>query len=73
MQALIVDIRITADEYQKYYRVPGTVVTTRSRDGRRVQFPANILQGFISHSGIEGSFRIQFSNDGKFQSIEALN
>lgn len=72
MHSIIVDIRITADEYLKQYKLPNAVVVTQSRCGRRVKFPANILQKFVSYSGIDGSFRIQFSADGKMQSVEQL-
>lgn len=73
MQAIVVDVHITAEEYQKYYRQPGTVVNVRARDGRRVQFPANILQPYITHEGVIGAFRIVFDDEGKFQSLEKVD
>ena len=33
---------------------------------------ANILQRFVTHSGIRGSFRILFDAEGKFSGIERL-
>jgi hypothetical protein len=72
MRDIVVDITISADEYLKSYRHSGAVVTTRCRLGRRVQFPANILQRFVSHAGISGSFRICFNDAGKFVSVERL-
>jgi hypothetical protein len=72
MRTVLIDIFISADEYIKQYQFSGAVVSTRSRDGRSVQFPANILQRFISHTGINGSFRIQFDDSGKFIQIEKL-
>jgi hypothetical protein len=38
-----------------------------------VQFPANILSNYISHQGVAGNFRITFTNEGKFHSVEKLN
>ena len=72
MQSLIIDLKISAEEYVKQYQFPGAVVVTQSRDFRRVQFPANILQKFITHGGLAGSFLIQFDNAGKFKGIERV-
>lgn len=70
---LIVDVTITATEYLKTYQAPGAVVSTRSSDGRRVRFPANILQPFVTHSGIAGRFAIEFDQWAKFKSITKLD
>lgn len=70
MNEILVDLKISADEYIKQYRRPGYVVTTRARDGRRVRFPAEILRPFVDHQGIAGVFRIRFGSDGKLQQIE---
>ncbi|MEH6556528.1 MAG: DUF2835 domain-containing protein [Oceanicoccus sp.] len=69
---LIVDVTITATEYLKNYQVPGAVVSTQSCDGRRVRFPANILQPFVTHNGIDGRFAIEFDQQAKFKSIIKL-
>ena len=44
----------------------------RARDGRRVQFPANILKPFLLHSGIRGTFCIEFDAAGKFSGIRRV-
>ena len=72
MESIIVDISVPAEEYLKRYRYPGAMIATRSRDGRRVRFPANILQRFVTHTGISGSFEIHFDQQGKFLSIKRL-
>ena len=72
MGRLIVDISISADEFVKQYQFPGAVVSACSRDGRRVVFPANILQCFVTRAGVKGSFSIQFDSDGKFVQINKL-
>lgn len=69
---IVVDIVISADEYLKQYSYPTAIVTTQSRDGRRVRFPANILRPYVSHSGIRGIFRICFDSNGKFTAIDKL-
>lgn len=72
MHSIAVDLTITADEYLKHYQIGGAMVVTRSRDGRTVRFPANILQRFVTHSGVTGSFKIQFDPEGKFTAVERL-
>ncbi len=69
MNRVVIDIRITNEEYLKQYRSPNIMVSTLSRDGRSIQFPANILKPFVLHDGINGSFCIFFDSAGKFQSI----
>lgn len=73
MQIIIVDITIPADEFIRHYQVSGAVVATHSRDGRSVRFPASILQRFVSHEGIAGSFEITFTDAGKFASVRRLD
>jgi len=72
MHQIIIDISINKDEWLKIYRGQTNLVNAISRDGRSIQFPANILSKFTTHSGVQGSFVINFSQDGKFQSIVKL-
>lgn len=72
MNELIVDLRISSDEYLKLYRGISKTVSVRARDGRRVRFPANILQPWVSHGGIQGCFCIRFDDAGKLQEIRRL-
>ncbi|SIS60415.1 DUF2835 family protein [Neptunomonas antarctica] len=72
MNEIIVDIRISPDEYIKQYRIPGCMVSTHARDGRSVRFPADILQPFLLHTGIAGSFKIVFDLHGKFKTIDRI-
>ncbi|MBR9912654.1 MAG: DUF2835 domain-containing protein [Gammaproteobacteria bacterium] len=73
MPAVVVNLVIDAEEYQRMYAGTARVVTCRSVDGRRIQFPANILRRFVSLEGIRGRFLIHFSDEGRFQSIERLD
>ncbi|TNC88271.1 DUF2835 domain-containing protein [Thalassolituus sp.] len=71
-QEVIVDIYISADEYQRYYRGSASRVVATTSDGRTVQFPAGVLQRVVGHDGVRGRFAIRFSQAGKFESIERL-
>lgn len=72
MQQIIVDILISRDEWLRIYRGETNTVFAKSRDGRSLKFPANILTKYTTQNGINGSFVISFSDDGKFQSIIKL-
>lgn len=69
MPQLLIDLNISSDEYLKNYQLPGAVVVGRSRDGRSVRFPANILRPYVSRSGVIGSFIITFDQAGKFTGL----
>jgi len=51
-------LRITAEQYLDYYR--GTVrhVMVRCATGQTVQFPASLLQQFVTPEGITGHFAL---------------
>lgn len=69
---VVVDLNIPEEEYLRVYRGSARTVLAYSIDGRRVSLPANILQPFISHTGVQGRFRIRFDAQGRFSSIEKL-
>lgn len=72
-QAVIVEMHISAEEYLRYYKGSASTVFATAVDGRRVQFPAKILQGMVDHTGITGRFLISFNQEGKFENIERLS
>jgi len=47
-------------------------VICTAKDGRSVQFPANVLRQFLTHNGVYGEFEIFFSKDNRFSKIEKL-
>ncbi len=65
-----VALSISRDEYLKLYQVGRAVVSARSTDGRRVQFPAQALRPWVGHSGIQGKFRIYFDHQNRLSKIE---
>lgn len=72
MQQIIVDVAISPDEWIKLYQGTATDVHATARDGRSVRFPARILSRFYLRDGINGSFRIEFDDQGKFVRVERL-
>lgn len=69
---ITVDLAISADEFLRYYNGSARLVSAIATDGRRVQFPANVLQRVVSRDGVYGRFQIEFSHDGKFLNIVRL-
>ncbi|MBC52676.1 MAG: hypothetical protein CMQ34_02455 [Gammaproteobacteria bacterium] len=69
---LIVDLHISADEFLRHYQGAARHVSCRARDGRRVQFPTAILQRFVSHSGIHGSFKLELDDNNKLISVSQI-
>ena len=72
MRRVIIDLAISSDEYLKMYRGQARAVHARSRDGRKVHFPAKILVPFVEHDGIRGSFIIDYDDNNRFQQIQRL-
>jgi len=64
-----IQLDISTTEFQDYYANNVKNVIAISNDGRKVQFPANILQKFVSHSGIQGLFKLTVDSQSKFQSM----
>lgn len=71
MASIEVDVHIDAVELEKAYTGANSVYAT-SVDGRRIQFPMNILWRFITRSGIHGRFLIHFDRHGKFEHIQRI-
>lgn len=69
MPEIIVDINISAKDMLAYYRGLVTKVVAIAVDGRKVEFPINLLRPFMAHSGVAGRFVIQYDANGKWQTI----
>ncbi|KIH77464.1 Protein of unknown function [Geoalkalibacter ferrihydriticus] len=66
-------LRISAEEYLRYYRGTATFVQVRAEDGRRIRLPASSLRRFVMRGGIEGRFRLRFDGHQKIISLEKVN
>nr|WP_271983428.1 DUF2835 domain-containing protein [Granulosicoccus sp.] len=72
MPRMFFTLNIPAIDYQAYYRGTSNVVVTQTEDGQRLQFPANELRKFVSHTGIQGRFEITFSRDNKLLDLRKV-
>ena len=72
MPRMFFTLNISAADYQYFYQGVGKVIVTRTEDGQRLQFPANELRKFVSHSGVQGRFEIMFSRDNKLLDLRKV-
>lgn len=72
MKSITVSLTISAEEFQRLYHGSVKTVFAQSLDGRSIRFPAAILRPFVLHTGIRGTFQINFDEDNRFQSIQRL-
>lgn len=73
MSQLVIPLSISADEFVRLYQGTAKVVNALSEDGRRVQFPAAILQRYITREGIYGRFMIEFDDNNRFSAIHKVS
>lgn len=71
--AVVIRLKITREEFLKLYAGKAKDVVATAVDGRRVQFPARILQPFVTHAGINGMFRISYDREARFDQIQRLH
>ncbi|WP_039913444.1 DUF2835 domain-containing protein [Cellvibrio mixtus] len=72
MKSIIVNIAISAEEFQRSYEGNVKTVFAHSIDGRSIRFPAGILRPFVLHSGVRGTFEIEFDEENRFKTIKRL-
>lgn len=70
-QSIDVWLAIEAEAFLAYYQGQVKYVVATSRDGRKVRFPAKVLQKVLRREGIRGWFRLSYDQAGKFHSIQA--
>ena len=73
MVEVVVDLQLSRDKYLQLYKSYARSVQTIGRDGRSIRFPASILQPFVDHEGVRGTFLICFDDDNKFKKINRLD
>ena len=72
MKSIIVNLSISTEEFLRLYEGNAKNVFATSIDGRSIRFPAGILRPFVLHSGVRGTFQIDFDDDNRFHSIHRL-
>ncbi|MDP5253391.1 MULTISPECIES: DUF2835 domain-containing protein [unclassified Vibrio] len=65
-------VRLTYQEFLHYYQGNVSHVQVRLTTGQQLQLPAARLRPFLSHSGINGQFRLTTDERNKFIRLERL-
>ena len=73
VKELLISINISPEEFVRYYKGRANAVMATALDGRRVQFPANILRQFLTADGVCGRFRLRYDDKNKFVSISRVD
>ncbi len=71
-QTITLSLAISADQLAHYYRGRARQISAVADDGRRVQFPASAVQGFVTRDGIHGRFALRIDACGKLMDIQRL-
>nr|WP_255482097.1 DUF2835 domain-containing protein [Cellvibrio sp. KY-GH-1] len=66
------NLAISAEEFQRLYEGSVKTVFAHSIDGRSIRFPANILRPYVMHSGVRGTFQIDFDDENRFKAINRV-
>ena len=72
MKAVILDLTISAEKLERWYKGSAQDVIAYSLDGRKVRFPVSILRPFVTYGGIRGRFQIIFDENNRFQDIQRI-
>lgn len=73
MPAVVVALNIPRDEYLRVYQGTARSVLAWDSLGRKISFPVNVLQPFISHEGVQGKFRLDFDDQHRFVAIQRIS
>ena len=63
-------LHIPPEKYLDYYRGKVRQVVARSTTGHNVQFPASLLQRYVTTEGIRGKFILTCDDNHKCVSLE---
>lgn len=72
MQRMFFSVSISSEQYQAYYNGSAKFVRVQAEDGRSLKFPADKMQPFVLHDGINGRFEIVFDDNNKLISLKRV-
>ena len=67
-----IQLSISADQYLDYYRGAVRHVVARCSTGQTIQFPASLLQRFVTPEGIHGRFALTCDDQHKNPALERV-
>ena len=73
MPELIFDLNISSEDFLAWYEGTAQKVFAYARNGQSLSFPASLLQPYVNHNGVSGTFKIEFDEQNKFKSISRIS
>jgi hypothetical protein len=73
MNRFEIRLHISSEQYLDYYRGTIRQVRVRCTTGQHVQFPASLLQRFVTPDGIHGHFVLTCDEHHKNAALEQLD
>ncbi len=66
-------LNIPYDDYLAYYQGVAQRVSVVASDGRRIEFPANLIQRHLTHQGVVGLFELEFDDNHKLIELRRIS
>ncbi len=67
-----VRLNIAPDEWLVLYRGEVDAIIATADNGKRVRFPANVMQPYVLHQGLIGHFRLFFNEQMRYVEVQRL-
>ena len=65
-------LRISAEDYLRYYRGEAVSVIATDPHGRTIRFPATALRPYVDYQGVHGRFRLVTDDEHRLQKLERI-
>lgn len=72
MPHVIVDLFLSKDSLLQYYSGQAQTIEAIAHNGQKVRFRAQHVRPFVTNSGLHGTFKIEFTTEGRFENIEQI-
>jgi hypothetical protein len=66
-------LNINSDDYLRFYQAQARYVHARTVEGKGIKFPAEHLRPYVTHSGINGLFELESTDQGKFVALRRVD
>ncbi|REG86482.1 DUF2835 family protein [Marinomonas pollencensis] len=72
MAKIVVEVILSATQYEAAYSGVAKNVVASSLDGRKVQLPLSAFQPFVSYRGVNGIFEVEFDSRNKLVGVTQI-
>ena len=71
-QGILFNLNLSYEKFLYVYKGHAKYVVAEAYDGRKIQFPAEILKPYLTREGVQGQFIIYFDEKHKFKSLSKI-